>query len=56
MVLISNMKIFISNSSPKIPNKVFLVPNLDINISSRNFAIDNFEAADFKYDNSFLKF
>ena len=37
--LISNMAIFFSNSIPKYPNKAFLVPNLGIFISPRNFAI-----------------
>ena len=37
----------------KYPNKVFLVPNLDISIFPWN--LDKFKGADFKYDNSFLK-
>ena len=50
------MKIFFKNFSVKIPNKAFLVSNLDIVVFFRKILqIDKFEGADFKYD-SFSKF
>ena len=48
------MTIFFKIPAQKYPNKAFLVPNLDIFIFSWNFAIDKFEGADFKCDNSFF--
>ena len=58
MTQISNTTIAFSNSSSKIgyENQAFLVPYLGILVFSRNFAIRLIRGADFKYDNSFLKF
>ena len=38
------------------PNKAFLVQNLGIFVFCKILQLDRFEGADFKYDNSFLKF
>ena len=55
-VLISNMTIFLKILSQKYPNKAFLVPNLRIFFFRKILQSDKFKGADFKYDNSFLKF
>ena len=51
------MTISFWNYCPKHPSKVFLIPNLGILIFFHEILqLDKFEGADFKYDNSFLKF
>ena len=40
----------------KYPNKAFLVPNLGTFVFLRNFELDKFEGADFRYVNTFSKF
>ena len=46
--------VFFKILSQRYPNKAVLFPNLRIFIFFQNFAIDKFEGAGFKYDNSFF--
>ena len=55
--MISNMTIVFPDTGPKNPNKtIMVVPKLFFFLERETLNFGGFEGADFKFDNSFVKF